>query len=225
MTKQIIGYIRVSTEDQGVAGNGLEAQRTAIERFASDNGYELLEIVQEVASGALDLSDRPFLAAAMKRCQKLKVAIIVSKLDRLSRDAAFILNLMNTKTRFIVAQFGENVDNFQIHIYAILAQKEREMISQRTKDALAILKAKGKRLGGSKCGLEAGQIGHAAQASKADQFALKMAPSLNRMRAAGMGLQKIADELNLNGTKTARGGEWHSMTVRNIFERLEKLEK
>src|SRR6516164_3786658 len=150
MSKQLIGYIRVSTEDQGRQGNGLEAQEADIRRFAEANGYEIVDIVTEVASGKLALDKRDVLNKAVNRSLKENITLVVAKLDRLSRDAVFIMQLMTTKLKFIVAQLGENVDKFMLHIYAVVAQKEREMISERTKVALGALKAKGVKLGGPK---------------------------------------------------------------------------
>jgi DNA invertase Pin-like site-specific DNA recombinase len=232
MTKNLLAYLRVSTDDQGVAGNGLEAQRASILKFAEDNGYTVIEFVQEVASGKLGIEDRPVLRQALARALKLKVALVVSKLDRLSRQAAFILNLMNTKAKFIVAQFGDTVDEFMIHIYAVLGEKERQMIGQRTRDALAVLKAKGVKLGaasresyvnkdGKECmgSLEAGRLGATANVDKADAFAIRMRPSIERMINSGMSMSAVAREFNANGTKTARGGDWTATTVGNMVKR------
>jgi DNA invertase Pin-like site-specific DNA recombinase len=218
--KELIGYIRVSTDDQGKSGNGLEAQQAAIEKFAADNNYKLIEVVTEVASGKLGLSERPVLNAAITKALKSKATVIVSKLDRLSRHAAFVLNLMDTKAKFIVAELGEAVDNFMLHIYAVVAQKEREMISSRTKAALQSLKAKGVVLGNRTNIADARQLAATANANKADEFAAKMRTSVERMLKVGMSLRAIAAEFNANGTKTARGGSWTSTTVANVVARF-----
>lgn len=218
--KEIIGYIRVSTDEQGTAGNGLDAQRAAIIKFAQDNNYTLLDIVQEVASGKLGLEDRPVLKAAIARSLKEKAMLVVSKLDRLSRHAAFVLNLMDTKANFCVAELGENVSPFMLHIYAVVAQQERELISRRTTDALAALKVKGIILG-NKINLEvAQQNGGATQSRKSDDFAKRMQPSITRMRESGMTLQQIADEFNTNGTKTMKGGAWSAAGLCNLIKRF-----
>lgn len=218
--KEIIGYIRVSTDEQGTAGNGLDAQRAAIEKFAADNGYTLLEIVQEVASGKLGLEDRPVLRGAIHRSLKQKAMLVVSKLDRLSRHAAFVLNLMDTKAQFCVAELGENVSPFMLHIYAVVAQQERELISKRTTDALTALKAKGVVLGNKKNLGEAQFKGRAALVQKADEFAEKMRPSITRMQLSGMTMRAIAEEFNMNGTKTYTGtGKWSAKSICNIIAR------
>lgn len=218
--KTLIGYARVSTEDQGSARNGLEAQMASITKFAADNGYKLLEIVQEVASGKLGLNDRPVLAQAIARAVKLKAVVVVSKLDRLSRHAAFVLNLMETKVKFIVSELGEAVDSFMLHIYAVVGQKERELISERTRSALAQLKLKGVQLGNRTNAAEASAAGGAAYAAKADAFAERMRSTLVMMKKTGMSHSAIARQLNENGTTTARGGAWGTTTVSNMVARL-----
>lgn len=217
--KQLIGYIRVSTEEQSRSGNGLEAQTAAIHRFAEDNGYTVLDIVQEDASGKLGLDGRPLLKAVLAKAMKLKIPVVVSKLDRLSRDASFILNLMTTKAKFIVTQLGEDVEPFMLHIYAVMAEKERQMISERTKSALAVLKKKGVVLGNPTCLEKAQILGGIKNAKKADEFADSVRPTIERMRRDGMKLSEIADELNTNGTKTARGGMWSVTSLSRIISR------
>jgi DNA invertase Pin-like site-specific DNA recombinase len=238
MSKQLIGYIRVSTEEQGKSGHGLDAQRVAIRRFAHEKGYNLIDIVEEVASGADGLEHRHKLADAIKRAKKLKAHIVVSKLDRLSRDATFILNLMQTKAQFIVVQLGEDVDTFMLHIYAVLGEQERFMIGQRTRDALSRLVAKGVKLGNpnredrldENGNVVYGQLTAMKKArerltSKADTFAERMYPTIiNMMAVQGMSMNAIARDFNEKGVKTARGGEWTAKTVSNIIERMENVQ-
>lgn len=218
--KSMIGLIRVSTKEQGVAGNGLEAQRAAIIKFAEDEGYKLLDIVREECSGGLSLEDRPVLNEALERCQKQKAILVVSKLDRLSRDAAFILTLMNnTKAKFAVAQFGLSADPFMVHMYACLGEKERMMIGMRTKDALAVRKAAGVVLGNPTNLPDAREKAAKAVSDKADAFAAKMKTTIQRMLKTGMSYRSIAAELNQNGTRTARGGSWTPATISRMVER------
>ena len=223
MEKLLICYLRVSTKDQGTSGNGLEAQNLAVVKFAEENGYTIVESVQEVASGKLGLEHRPVLAAALAKAIKIGATIIVSKLDRLSRNAAFILNLMSSRSKFLVAQLGVGVDNFIIHIYAVLGEKERQMISERTKSALAVLKAKGVKLGNKTNLAEAGEKGGIATAAKSDAFALRMKATVMLMKNAKMSHGAIAKHLNDTGTKTARGGLWAVTTVTNLVARLATL--
>src|SRR5437879_5337200 len=148
--KVAIGYIRVSTARQGKSGLGLEAQQQALARFAQAEGYELVQTFTEVETGkgADALDRRPQLAAALRVAKKHKAPIIVAKLDRLSRDVHFISGLMTHRTPFIVAELGADADPFMLHLYAALAEKERRLISQRTKDSLQAKKAQGVKLGG-----------------------------------------------------------------------------
>src|SRR6476619_941510 len=146
-----IAYTRLSKPNKkGRPGIGIEAQRAALAMFAKAEGYDLIETFSEIETGkgADALDKRPQLAAAMKLAKKHKAPVIVAKLDRLSRDVHFISGLMVHKTPFIVTELGTDVDPFMLHIYAAVAEKERRLISQRTKDALAALKAQGRKLGG-----------------------------------------------------------------------------
>src|SRR5450432_72895 len=148
--RPIVTYVRVSTARQGKSGLGLEAQQAALARFAEAEGYNLIQTFKEVETGkgADALDRRPQLAAALKAARKLKSPIIVAKLDRLSRDVHFISGLMTHRTPFIVAELGADADPFMLHLYAALAEKERRLISQRTREALAAKKAQGVKLGG-----------------------------------------------------------------------------
>jgi DNA invertase Pin-like site-specific DNA recombinase len=148
--KSVVSYIRVSTQQQGHSGLGIEAQRAAIVRFAEAEGYTIAaeHVEVETGEGADALDRRPELAAALAAARKLRCPVIVAKLDRLSRDVAFISkDLMAKRVPFIVAELGADADPFMLHLYAALAEKERSLISQRTRAALAAKKAQGVRLG------------------------------------------------------------------------------
>ncbi|TIX46640.1 MAG: recombinase family protein, partial [Mesorhizobium sp.] len=147
--KRAVAYIRVSTAQQGKSGLGLEAQRVAIAKFNEAEGLELIAEFREVETGkgADALNKRPQLAAALSEAKRNDCAVVVAKLDRLSRDVAFISALMAKRTPFIVAELGADVSPFRLHIYAAVAEQECAMISQRTKDALAAVKARGVKLG------------------------------------------------------------------------------
>src|SRR5665213_2416751 len=137
--RQVVTYIRVSTAQQGRSGLGIEAQRAALARFVEAEGCEVLaEFVEvETGKGADALDRRPQLAAALAMARKAKAAVLVAKLDRLSRDVAFISDLMARRVPFIVAELGVDADPFMLHLYAALAEKERNLIAGRTKAALA----------------------------------------------------------------------------------------
>ena len=145
----LISYIRVSTAQQGKSGLGIEAQRLALDAFAKANGFEIVaEFVEvETGKGSDAIERRPQLNAALAKARREKCAVVVAKLDRLSRDVHFISGLMVHRVPFIVAELGADVDPFMIHLFAALAEKERALISQRTKAALSAAKARGQKLG------------------------------------------------------------------------------
>ena len=220
--RNAVGYVRVSTQKQGRSGLGLDAQREAISRFAEAEGFAIVEWFTEVETGkgsdALDR--RPVLASALSKARKLKAPVLVSKLDRLSRDVAFIAGLMASRVPFVVTELGADADPFMLHVYAALAEKERALISTRTRDPLQAKKAAGVKLGNPTNLDEAGKLGCAAQARTADGFAANVLPLVRSIKASGVtSLRAIADTLNARGVKTARGGEWAAMTVSRVLER------
>src|SRR6478736_737352 len=139
--KPAIAYTRVSTTRQGKSGLGLEAQQTALAQFAEAEGFNIVQAFSDTESGKHDDDRRPALAEALAAARKHAAPIIVAKLDRLSRDVHFISGLMKHKVPFIVAELGSETDPFMLHLFAALAEKERALISRRTKDALAAAKA------------------------------------------------------------------------------------
>tara|TARA_B100000614_G_scaffold255822_1_gene273403 strand:+ start:243 stop:908 length:666 start_codon:yes stop_codon:yes gene_type:complete len=217
-----VAYLRVSTGKQGDSGLGLEGQRTMIERFAADNQIAIVEWFEEVETGkghdALDR--RPKLDAALNMAKKIKGKVLVAKLDRLSRDVAFISRLMVERVPFVVAELGANADPFMLHIYAALAEKERAMISARTKAALAAKKANGALLGNRTNLSTAQALGAATNAAQADRHAANVLPIIDQCRKSGMeSLRSIAECLNARGVRTARGGTWSAMQVKRIISR------
>jgi DNA invertase Pin-like site-specific DNA recombinase len=144
----------------------------------------------------------------------------VAKLDRLSRDVAFIAGLMAQRVPFIVAELGADADPFMLHLYAALAEKERRLISERTRAALVARKAQGARLGNPRNARQAAALGRDVQMTDADAFAANIMPVVGAIRAAGARtLASIADALNARGIRTARGGRWHISTVQNLLAR------
>jgi DNA invertase Pin-like site-specific DNA recombinase len=219
--KQAIGYYRVSTGGQMKSGLGLEAQASAVERFAEAEGYKLTATLTECETGkGCDALDRrPKLAEALRMARKAKCPVLVAKLDRLSRDVHFISGLMAHKVPFIVAELGADADPFMLHLYAALAEKERALISQRTKAALAAKKAAGVKLGSPRLA-ETRSTAHAANRALAAQFASNVLPIVREIQAAGLKTTRaIAEALNARGVRTARGGAWHSSTVGNLLRR------
>lgn len=221
---KVIAYTRVSTSEQGKSGLGLEAQQQAIIRFCEHNNLELVEMHEEVISGKYFLSERPVLQTAFKRAEKLGATLLVSKLDRLSRSVEMISTLMN-RAVFATCEDGLNCPPIQLHLKAAIAENERKAIGERTKAALAIAKERGKVWGGVTKG-HAQALENSAKVVKADAdaFALRMKPVIMRMRNAGMTGKAIATELNEQGNRTVRGGQWHASTVCNIINRLETMQ-
>lgn len=215
----LVAYVRVSTDRQGKSGLGLEAQRALIASFAQANGFELVEEFEEIQTGkGLDaLERRPQLAAALAAARKRKCPVVVAKLDRLSRDVAFISGLMAQRVPFLVAELGEGVDPFVLHLYAALAEKERALISARTKAALGRLKAKGTRLGNPTNLFEASLKGAATNRREAQVLAENVRPIIASIKASGItSLRGIAAELNARRVETARGGMWTATHVKRI---------
>jgi DNA invertase Pin-like site-specific DNA recombinase len=154
--------------------------------------------------------------------KKAKCSIVVSKLDRLSRDVAFVSGLMAQRVPFIVAELGRDADPFMLHLYAALAEKERRLISERTSAALQAKKASGAKLGNPTNLCLAGSIGRAAQVQTADEFAANLMPAIQAIRTAGaITLCDIASALNACGVRPARASEWHRSSVRNLLARIE----
>ncbi|MGM4875781.1 recombinase family protein [Bradyrhizobium sp. 956_D2_N1_5] len=215
-----VSYIRVSKPKQGRSGLGLEAQQATIKAFCAEHGYSIAAEYREVETGkgADALERRPELAAAMKFARKLgkggkarAAPIIIAKLDRLSRDVHFISGLMVQRIPFIVTELGPDVDPFMLHIHAAVAEKERERIAQRTREALAAAKARGQMLGNP-------AIGEARKA-EADLHAEHFRPVLGPLRH--LPAKRISVILNDRGVTTPRGGKWQATQVIRLLSRLQ----
>lgn len=223
----IVSYIRVSTAQQGRSGLGVEAQREAIQRFAIQEGLTIIaEFVEiETAKGADALDRRPKLSAALSAARTHRCAVVVAKLDRLSRDVAFIAGLMAQRVPFVVAELGADADPFALHLYAALAEKERALISARTSAALAAAKHRGVRLGNPNGSAafagktaDGGRSSGVVRAAAAKARAADLAPTLEEIRERGvLTLSGIADELNKLAIPAGRGGAWSATTVRRIL--------
>ena len=182
--QQAVAYYRVSTARQGRSGLGIEAQRAAVTRFAEAESLSLIpEFVEvETGMGADALDRRPQLAAALAAGRSSRCPIIVAKLDRLSRDVAFIAGLMAQRVPFIVAELGIDADPITLHLYAALAEKERRLIGERTRLALAARKAQGVKLGNPRSAVVAAANGRRVQVAEADAFAGNVMPVIEAIR-------------------------------------------
>lgn len=218
-------YFRVSTQDQGRSGLGLEAQRAAVAHFCKVRGCEVLGDYVEVESGKRD--DRPQLIAALLQSRLTGSVLVIAKLDRLSRNIAFLTQLQEAGIKFIAADMPE-ANELTIHIMAAVAQSERKAIATRTSEALRAAKERGRQLGnpnGAAALRRAGKGNVAAVTAlkrDADRFAGSIAAEIERLRSDGFStFDGIAEELNRRRVCTRRGATWHASTVRNVLRRLD----
>nr|WP_315457611.1 recombinase family protein [uncultured Sphingorhabdus sp.] len=213
-----VAYLRVSTDRQGRSGLGLDAQREAVMRYALDARLEVVgEYIEvETGKGANALSKRPELLAALTEAKKQKAKLVLAKLDRLARNVHFVSGLMETGVDFAVADMP-HADRFQLHLFAALAEKEGEIISQRTKSALAAAKARGTRLGTNGAAL--------AKANKANaaERLLPLIPVLITMRDAGLSRRAMLAALNDQGIQSPAGGKWHLANLQRAIQRLVQI--
>jgi DNA invertase Pin-like site-specific DNA recombinase len=222
---KIVSYLRVSTRKQGHSGLGLAAQRKAIDSFVAQRRGKVLQSFTEVESGKHN--DRPQLARAVHLAKVTGATLVIAKLDRLSRNAAFLLTLRDSGVRFIAADMPD-ANELTVGIMALVAQQEREAISRRTREALQAARARGQRLGNPNgaAALRRAQKGNEAGLrairANADRHALNLKPVLDSLADEGItSLGRVAAELNERGMLTPRGGAWHKTSVRNLMSRLE----
>lgn len=220
ITPKFVVYTRVSTAGQGKSGLGLEAQMRDIAHFLNTVGeHEVIGNFQDIESGSSD--ERPMLVKALKLVRKTGAELVVSKLDRLSRDVAMIATLMKDRdVTFRVASMP-SADKFALHIYAALAEQERAMISMRTKAALKSAKARGVKLGGARDG--ALEKANAVRSGKANDAASKLWPLVKPFHEQGLSLRAIASKLNEAGIATVSGAHWEPVTVSRLIRRMEAL--
>jgi DNA invertase Pin-like site-specific DNA recombinase len=216
--RKYVTYMRVSTAEQGKSGLGLEAQKRDISIFLdtySEVPFEVIGEFTDVLSGTDD--DRPELTKAIGLAKKTGADLLVAKLDRLSRRVSFIAKLMeDPKLSFRVAQMP-HADKFQLHVYAALAEQERDFISKRTKAALAEAKARGQKLGGLR---DKTMKRNNAVKANANARAEKIAGIVVPLREAGRTLREIASHLDRAGVATARGGRWNASQVQRVLQRV-----
>lgn len=219
MDRLFVSYLRVSSQRQGQSGLGLEAQRAAVAAHIRDG--RLLSEYCEIESGGRN--DRPQLLAALAHAQATGATLIIAKLDRLARNVAFIANLLEADVDFVACDLPA-ADRLTIHVLAAVAEHEREMISARTKAALAVAKARGAKLGnpnGARPLHRAGKGNTAAIAAleaAAATWRRRIVPIIAAIRASGVTSNiEIARELERRGIRTLRGGQWRDATVRRLI--------
>jgi DNA invertase Pin-like site-specific DNA recombinase len=222
-----ISYLRVSTSKQEQSGLGLEAQRAAVEAWLNGGSWEIVEEVVEIESGKSH-RNRPELTRALEACRRYGAKLIISRLDRLSRDPVFLLSLRDAGIDFVAVDLP-NANRMTVGVMALVAEQEREAISQRTKAALTAAKARGVRLGNPRPetarfldrtqAAAAGLKGGATARQSADRFATLIQPLL-KDELAGLSANAAAAELNRRGVQTTRGGKWTARSVLNLKARI-----
>ena len=216
--RQYIAYYRVSTEEQGTSGHGLDAQRAAVQRYLEAHGGHLAQEYTEVESGKKN--NRPELTAAIDECRRQRATLLIAKLDRLARNVYFISGLIESRVDFVCCD-NPHANKVMIQMLAVFAEFERDRISERTKEGLAAARAKGVKLGNPNLDELNGH-----HRSKADLFALSMMPVIDDLKAEGYtSVRKLTDALNARQIATAReGARWHTRTVQLLLKRLERLQ-
>jgi DNA invertase Pin-like site-specific DNA recombinase len=221
----LVVYLRVSTQAQGRSGLSIEAQRAAVEGYALGGGHRVVAEYVEVESGKRD--ERPILLEALAACRLHRATLCIAKLDRLSRSVSFISRLHDGDVDFVACD-APYANRFMINLFAAIAEHEREMISQRTKAALAAAKARGVRLGNPNgaaallpgCKKAAAKAG-ALRAQRAVQRAVQILPLLRQLEADGCASARaIAQALNLRGVPAPSGRPlWYPEQVRRVMRR------
>lgn len=216
---KFISYYRVSTQKQGVSGLGLEAQQDAVRRFLNGGDWELIGEYCEVETGkgADALAKRLQLRAALDACRKHGATLVIAKLDRLARNVHFVSGLMESKVSFVACDMPE-ANELTIHIMAAFAEHEAKRISQRTKDALAVARARGVKLGTA--GRENLRQNIEERRAAAVTFSERLRGVLEGFKASGLSQRAIATQLNELGIRTARGREWSQTQVARVMESL-----
>jgi DNA invertase Pin-like site-specific DNA recombinase len=227
-----IGYLRVSTAEQGRSGLGLAAQRMEIEAFAQRAGFSVKEWHQDVqtGAGADALLLRPGLASALKEAKLRSCPLVVSRIDRLSRNVHFISGLMEHRVHFIVAALGGDRDDFTLHLWASLAEHERKLISGRIKSAFAAAKARGRKFGMARHSKTRRRqicaLANAAKSKAALERAEAYRPYLEwvlrepGLRGRPISLQTAAERLNERNVPSPMGGHWSGEQLMRMGRRL-----
>jgi DNA invertase Pin-like site-specific DNA recombinase len=216
---KFIAYYRVSTARQGQSGLGLEAQQESVRRYLNGGDWELLAEHQEVetGTGADALDKRPQLKAALAECRKQGATLIIAKLDRLARNVHFVSGLMESRVRFVACDMPE-ANELTIHIMAAFAEHEAKRISQRTKEALAIAKARGVKLGVAGAQNLKGNVEERQQAAEA--FAQRVKPVIAGMIGRGLSQRAMVAELNAIKVPAPKGGDWRLSQLQRVLDRV-----
>lgn len=216
---KFVAYHRVSTQKQGVSGLGLDAQKKAVTEYLNGGNWELIgEFVEvETGKGSNALDKRPQLRAALDLCRKQGATLVIAKLDRLARNVHFISGLMESKVKFVACDLPE-ANELTLHVMAAFAEHEAKRISQRTKDALAVAKARGVVLG--KSGASNLKRNIEERKSNADAFALRLKGQVEGFKLRGLSQRDMVVELNQLRITTPKGGEWSLIQLQRVLKRV-----
>lgn len=216
-TGKFVAYYRVSTEQQGRSGLGLEAQKKAVLDYLNGGEWDLVAEFTEVETGKkAHTANRPELEKALRLCKRERATLVIAKLDRLARNVHFISGLMERGVEFVAAD-NPHANRFTVHLLAAFAEHEREEISKRTKAGLERAKARGVKLG------RHGAVLARENAAKAKAQARELRPVVAKIRKAGkVTVRAIMAELNGRGIKTLRGGTWQPQTVNVLLHRIDR---
>ena len=219
MKTQFVAYTRVSTQQQGRSGLGLEAQKAAVAAYVAGRGDLVVEFVEiETGKGANALDRRPQLKAALERCKAIGAVLVIAKLDRLARNVHFVSGLIETGVDFVAADMPD-ANKVMIQMHAVMSEWERDQISARTRAALAAAKARGVVLGTAGPQNLRPNIEQRQQA--ADEFAGRLSTVLAGFHAAGLTQRRQVQELNLLGVKTPKGGAWGLSQLQRVLARID----
>lgn len=222
--KKLVAYYRVSTRQQGESGLGLEGQVAAVETYARGQGAEIVRAYREVETGKR--ADRPELLKALADARRSRATLVIAKLDRLSRNVAFLANLLESGVDFVACD-NPHANRLTVHILAAVAEDEAKRISERTRAALAAYKARGGKLGAARPGGRELTPGDGVR-GRAKAVAVRrvntaaayadLAPEVAALRAEGLSLRAIAARLNAEGHTTRRGSAWGPVQVRRVLD-------
>lgn len=217
---KFIAYYRVSTQQQGASGLGLDAQQAAVTRYLNGGAWELIGEFREIETGkgADALAKRPQLRAALDACRKHGATLLIAKLDRLARNVHFVSGLLETGVEFVAADMPQ-ANKVMIQMHAVMSEWERDQISARTKAALEAAKARGVVLG--RAGADNLRPNVEERQRAADAFAAKLRPLFDGMRARGLSQRAMVEELNAVGVPAPKGGQWRLSQVQRVLGRLE----
>ncbi|MCX6923485.1 MAG: recombinase family protein [Verrucomicrobia bacterium] len=219
MTGKFVAYYRVSTTKQGINGLGMDAQRNAVMNYLNGGNWKLIAEFAEVETGKRN--NREEMLKALDLCREEKATLVIAKLDRLARNAGFLLSLRDSGVDFVAVDMP-NADRFTVGIMACLAEKEREMISQRTKDGLAAAKRRGTKLGNPHP-QRAAKRAVEVNVERADAYAQRLVPVIQEIKDAHVtSLREIARCLNARGYKTPNGKAFAAQSVKNLLDRVVK---